>query len=118
MADFWDFMIVAVVFWFILRIIELNTGPKKWAKWQNWTKMMEKRHPKRGMDERQGMMVGGIVCLFIGLAIMSAQAVITVPVLSGLIYLGGLVMAAIGGALLVSFVVLGMIGCCGKKSKR
>jgi len=116
MADFWDFLIVAVVFWFILRVLEMRVyGPRGWKGLEKWGKRMERRRARREFDEKYGMVVGGIVCLFMGAAILGAQYLFVnyftgIPaVVMGFIGLGGLVLAAIGLALLVAAVILGML---------
>ncbi len=116
MADFWDFLIIAVVFWFILRVLEMRVyGSRSWRHMERLGKRADRRHAGREFDEKYGMMVGGIVCLFMGLAILGAQYLFVnyftgIPALvMGFIGLGGLVLAALGLALLVASIALGML---------
>jgi len=112
MVDFWEFAIVAVVLWFVVQIISTATGGKL-AK----TERKAARRQEMNFDERQGFVVGGIVCLFMGAAMIVSQEMIQLPYsLSPFIVLGGTVLAAIGFALLIAVAVLNMMpGCCGKR---
>jgi hypothetical protein len=109
MAEFWDFLIVAVIFWFVLRIVEMTAlGPKHRRVLREIKTARAKKH--MDFEEMEGFMVGGIICLFMGAAMYYVAPLILTPTwLSPLITAGGVILAAIGGALLVAYVVLSVI---------
>ena len=109
MAELWDFLIVAVVFWFILRVLEMTVlGPKRRREFREMKRAQAKKRVE--FEETEGFMVGGLVCLFMGVAMYYAAPIIQNPVwLSQIVTAGGLIMAAIGGALLVAYFVLSVM---------
>ena len=107
MVDFWEFAIVAVALWFIVKIVSITAGGK-WSRWERRAARRE-RHTME-FDERQGFVVGGIVCLFMGVAMILSQEIVQMPYnLSPFVTLGGTVLGAIGLALLIAVTVLGVM---------
>ena len=123
MADFWDFLIVAVVFWFILRMVQIVVWGPRWArrmKWdeKEWKKKFERKFARHEMmGDMYGMLVGGIVCLFMGAAILAAKYLFGsyftgfagAELLIGLVSVGGFVLAAIGVGLIVAYIALSVM---------
>ena len=112
MAEFWDFVIVLAVFWFILKILEITVKGPRWKRqFRAVASRVGSRHKKEyEMGEMEGFMVGGLVCLFMGAAMYYAAPLIMTPVwLSPLVMTGGIVLGAIGGALLVAYIVLSIM---------
>jgi fatty acid desaturase len=112
MAELWDFLIVVAVFWFILRIFEMTFKGPRWRKeFKAMAKRMEKKHKSEfAVEELEGFMVGGLVCLFMGVAMYYAAPLIVTPIwLSPLIMTGGIVLGAVGGALLIAYIVLSVM---------
>ncbi len=107
MVDFWEFAIVAIALWFIVKIVSITAGGK-WG-------MRERKAARRErysmeFDEKQGFVVGGIVCLFMGAAMIASQEIVQMPYnLSPFVTLGGTVLGAIGLALLIAVAVLGIM---------
>jgi hypothetical protein len=107
MVDFWEFAIVAVALWFIVKIVSITAGGK-WSKLER--KPARRERYEMGFDERQGFVVGGIVCLFMGAAMILSQEMVQMPYnLAPFVTLGGTVLGAIGLALLIAVTVLGMM---------
>ena len=103
MADFWDFLIVLVVFGFLAKIVTVVVTKGQYVKRNS--KKTSKVHKELG--ETEGFLVGGLVCLFMGVAMYYSTTITQLPYSLGpLAVTGGFVLAAIGFALFVAYVVL------------
>jgi mannose/fructose/N-acetylgalactosamine-specific phosphotransferase system component IIC len=102
MAEFWDFLIVLVAFVFLAKIVSTIV-----------TKGQDQKAPKRTskmhreLEETEGFLVGGLVCLFMGVAMYYSTTITQLPsALGPIVVMGGFVLAAIGFALLIAYVIL------------
>ena len=103
MAEFWDFLIVLVVFGFLAKIVAMIVSDGRSA--QKAPKRTSKLH--REFEETEDFLVGALVCLFMGVAMYYSTTITQLPYSLGpLVVVGGFVLAAIGFALLVAYVVL------------
>ena len=103
MTEFWDFLIVLVVFVFLAKIV--GTIVTKGQSLQKAPKRTSKMHQE--LEETEGFLVGGLVCLFMGVAMYYSTTITQLPdALGPLVVMGGFVLAAIGFALLIAYVIL------------
>ena len=99
MADFWDFLIAAVVVWGIVRIVGMMKGVK-----------FPVRERRKSKEDREGLLIGGLTLLLIGIA-LNVGFLATMG--NGPWYIGGFVCVGVGIAMLISYALL----CC-KKGRR
>jgi hypothetical protein len=101
MADLWDFLIAAVVVWGIVKAIAMMKGVK--------FPVRERRKSKE--EDREGLLIGGITLLLIGIA-LNVGFLATMG--NGPWYIGGFVCVGIGIAMLISYALL----CCKSGRKK